>query len=127
MTLIIGLLVGYVLGNNNYPYQMQEMHDEMMDNSHALEEHDEEIISSDGAMQHAMEEMMLDFRGKTGEEYEKAFLKGMIVHHIGAIEMAEQLLEETDRPELVKMANDIITVQNKEVDIMKAWLDQWYN
>jgi uncharacterized protein (DUF305 family) len=51
----------------------------------------------------------------------------MIVHHIGAIEMAEQLLKETDRPELVKMGNDIITVQTDEVNMMKGWLNDWFN
>ena len=89
--------------------------------------HQEEIIARDGAMQHAMEEMMFGFRGKTGEEYEEAFLRGMIVHHIGAIEMAEGLLEHTDRPELVGMAEDIIETQSSEVETMKGWLAAWFS
>lgn len=125
LTLIIGLFIGYTLAPQTMmdTDMMVEMHDEMEEYA----EHEEELISGDGMMQHAMEEMMLGFRGKMGEEYEKAFLEMMIVHHIGAIEMAEQLLEETDRPELVKMANDIITVQNQEVDMMKGWLNDWFN
>jgi len=123
LTLIIGIFAGYFISDN--PQQMMnDVREE--DNDYAYEDHEEELISGDGAMQHAMEEMMLDFRGMSGEDFEKAFLEGMIVHHIGAIEMAEQLLDETDRPELVKMANDIIDVQTQEVDMMKGWLEEWY-
>lgn len=118
LSLIIGLFIGYSLGENKIvSSEVQKIEDE----------HEEEIISSDGAMIHAMEEMMLEFNGKTGVEYEKAFLRGMIVHHIGAVEMAEELLEQTERPELVKMANDIITTQSKEVDMMKSWMSEWFN
>ena len=125
LTLIIGLFVGYTLAPRTMmdTETMVEMHDEVEE----YEEHEEEIISGDGVMQHAMEEMMRPLMGKTGEEYEKAFLEMMIVHHIGAIEMAEDLLGQTDRPELVKMGNDIITVQTEEVDMMKGWLDDWFN
>jgi uncharacterized protein (DUF305 family) len=125
LALIIGLFAGYTLAPRTMmdTETMMEMHDEMEE----YEEHDEEIISGDGVMQHAMEEMMRPLMGKTGEEYEKAFLEMMIVHHIGAIEMAEDLLEQTDRPELVKMGNDIITVQTDEVDMMKGWLNDWFN
>jgi len=118
LAIIIGLFVGYSLGINQ---------DISLDEMPLRENHEEDIINSDGAMIHAMDEMMMDFRGKTGEEYEKAFLKGMIVHHIGAIEMAEELLEQTERPELVNMANDIIKVQSEEVDMMKEWLSDWFN
>lgn len=125
LALIAGLFLGYTLTprtmmNTEFAEEMHEEKEEHM-------EYGEEIIDNDGMMQHAMEEMMLGFRGKTGEEYEKAFLEMMIVHHIGAIEMAEELLEQTDRPELVQMANDIITVQNQEVQMMKGWLSDWFN
>jgi len=124
LALIIGLFVGYTLAPRTMMDKetMVEVHEEMED----MMEHDEDVFA-DGAMQHSMDEMMRGLKGKTGEEYEKAFLEMMIVHHIGAIKMAEELLEETDRPELVKMANDIISVQNQEVDMMKAWLSEWFN
>ena len=52
---------------------------------------------------------------------------GMIVHHLGAIRMSEDLLNETDRPELTQFANDIISAQQQEVEQMCAWLDEWFN
>ena len=120
--LIVGLFIGYTLAPRtaSNTEEVAETHIE-------VEEHDEELISGDGMMMHAMEEMTRGFKGKTGEEFEKAFLEMMIVHHIGAIEMAEQLLKETERPELVKMGNDIITVQTDEVNMMKGWLNDWFN
>lgn len=126
LTLLIGLFIGYTLAPRNAidPEQMFEMHNEMGD---MMGGHDENEISASGAMEHSMDDMMLGLRGKTGEEFEKAFLEGMIVHHVGAIEMAEQLLEETDRPELVKMGNDIISVQTTEVEMMENWLNEWFN
>jgi len=49
------------------------------------------------------------------------------VHHIGAIKMSENLLEQTDRPELIELANNIIESQSAEVDQMKGWLQTWFN
>lgn len=131
LALIVGLIIGYFFGGNNMMsnrgfFSNDSMYEEMEEH---MGEHmyGDELIDEDGAMMHAMDEMMLGFRGKTGEEYEEAFLRGMIVHHIGAIEMAEELLKQTDRPELVKLANDIISAQNSEVDMMRGWLKDWFN
>lgn len=126
LALITGLLLGYFLSINKMPYESFFSND-MTHEEIESQMYEDEIISSDGAMMHAMDEMMLGFRGKTGEEYEEAFLRGMIVHHIGAVKMAEELLEQTNRPELRTFAQDIINVQSKEVEIMKGWLVEWFN
>lgn len=77
----------------------------------------------------SMNDMMMDMtanmKGKTGKELEKAFLEDMIIHHQGAIDMAKELLKGTTKPELVKMGNDIVTVQSKEIDQMKEWLKSY--
>jgi len=124
--LIVGLLLGYFFGTNNMPHRgffsNDSMYEEMSEHTYG-----DEIVERDGAMMHAMDEMMLGFRGKTGEEYEEAFLRGMIVHHIGAVRMAEELLEQTDRPELKMFAQDIIDVQSQEIETMKGWLGTWFS
>ncbi|MEX0931877.1 MAG: DUF305 domain-containing protein [Candidatus Paceibacterota bacterium] len=126
LALIIGLLLGYFFGMNNMPHREslsnEPMHEEMEERMYG-----DEVIDGDGAMIHAMDEMMLGFRGKTGEEYEEAFLRGMIVHHFGAVHMAEGLLEQTERPELRAFAQDIIDVQSEEIETMKGWLEDWFN
>lgn len=127
LTLILGLLVGYFLTSSTMMPHQNGFSDDVMHGAMGGHQYGDEIIDGDGAMMHAMDEMMLGFRGKTGEEYEEAFLRGMIVHHIGAVQMAEDMLKQTDRPELKAFAQDIIDTQSKEIDIMKTWLTAWFN
>lgn len=122
--LIIGLVGGYALGTNHMsavvvapaPDMHQMSNGMMMSNSHD---------SMDmGAM---MSSMNAEIKGKTGAEFEKAFLSEMIVHHQGAVEMAQTVLQKTTRPELVKLANDIITAQNSEITMMQQWQRAWFD
>ncbi len=75
----------------------------------------------------AISGMMSGLEGKTGDALDEAFLAGMIVHHQGAILMSEVLLKGTQRPELIKLGNDIITAQTGEIEMMKKWLKDWFN
>ena len=50
----------------------------------------------------------------------------MIVHHEGAVDMAKELQKGTNRPELQKMAKDIIEVQTGEITMMENWLKEWF-
>lgn len=126
LALIVGLLLGYFLGANAMPHRgflgEESMYEEMEEHRYG-----DELVDGDGAMQHSMDEMMRGFRGLEGEAYEEMFLRGMIVHHLGAIAMAEELLKQTKRPELVELATDIIESQSGEVDMMKGWLQAWFS
>ena len=130
LALIVGLLLGYFFGANNMPHRgffsNESMYEEMEEHMGGYEYNDE-IVSGDGELMHMMDEMMLIGRGQTGDAYEEAWLRGMVVHHIGAIRMSEQLLKETDRPELIELANNIIESQSREVEQMKGWLNSWFN
>ncbi len=77
-------------------------------------------------MHATMDGMMGSLKGKTGDTFDKAFLSEMIVHHEGAVAMAEQVLATSKRPELLKLANDIISAQNKEIEMMKTWGKTWF-
>lgn len=78
-------------------------------------------------MEDMMHDMNASLRGKTGDALDQAFLNEMIIHHEGAVEMAELLLEGTKRPELIKLGNEIISAQNTEIEMMKKWRGEWFN
>lgn len=84
------------------------------------------MMHSDSSMSSMMMDMTGRMKGKTGDELDKIFLEDMIVHHQGAVDMAKELQKSTKRPELQKMAKDIIDAQTKEIDMMKTWLAEWF-
>jgi uncharacterized protein (DUF305 family) len=51
----------------------------------------------------------------------------MIPHHQGAIVMAQDALNKSQRPEIKRLAQNIITSQQREIDQMKQWRTQWYS
>lgn len=77
-------------------------------------------------MKSMMESMMAGLNGKTGDDFDKAFLSEMVMHHEGAVDMAEEALNSAKHQEIKDLANAIITAQNKEVADMKAWYKAWY-
>jgi uncharacterized protein (DUF305 family) len=64
--------------------------------------------------------------GAADDKFDLRFLDGMIPHHEGALVMAEQVLKNSDRPELKQLANDILTSQQTEIEQMTQWKKDWY-
>lgn len=58
--------------------------------------------------------------------YDAIFIDSMIVHHEGAIEMAQQALEQAEQPEIKAMAEAIIEGQQAEIDQMQGWRTAWF-
>jgi uncharacterized protein (DUF305 family) len=57
---------------------------------------------------------------------EKEFLTDVIAHHEGAITMAYVALDHSDRPEIIELANTIITMEKKNIDATYVWRRDWY-
>ena len=64
--------------------------------------------------------------GAADAEFDKRFIDAMIPHHEGALTMAQQVLKNSDRPEVLELAKNIITAQQTEIDQMQTWRKTWY-
>ncbi len=69
--------------------------------------------------------MMMDL-GPKDAEFDLRFIDGMILHHQGAVVMAEAVLEHSEREELRQLAQAVITAQQGEIDQMQQWRQEWY-
>lgn len=72
-----------------------------------------------------MSEMGMMLEGLEGDEFDEAFIRMMIPHHEGAIDMAEEALESAKHAEMKQLATDIIEAQQREIDMMEEWLTTW--
>ena len=61
-----------------------------------------------------------------GNEFDLEFLRQMILHHEGAVQMAKNLEAQESHPELKELGRDIITAQEAEIKQMQEWLRSWH-
>jgi uncharacterized protein (DUF305 family) len=74
--------------------------------------------ANEAAMATMMKSMQMQMTGNADVD----FVKGMIPHHQGAIDMAKVALQYVKDPALLKLANDIVTAQAGEITFMNDWL-----
>jgi uncharacterized protein (DUF305 family) len=70
--------------------------------------------------------MMSGDLGAADDQFDLCFINAMIPHHQGAIDMAQQALEKSDRAEIKELTQNIIDSQQKEIDQMQQWRKDWY-
>ncbi|MEH1925185.1 DUF305 domain-containing protein [Nostoc sp.] len=92
-------------------------------------------MAYDSQMGHTMEMssdqmqamMMSQNLGAADAEFDLRFINAMIPHHQGAVTMGQDALGKSKRPEVKKLAQEIIKAQDIEIKEMQQWRKAWYN
>lgn len=67
--------------------------------------------------------MMRDLTKLSGHELDDAYMEDMVKHHEWAIDMAQEVLEVSQRSEIVTLAKNIIASQTSEIETFKKMLN----
>lgn len=65
-------------------------------------------------------DMFIEYTGNTDID----FIKSLIPHHKGAVDMAKIVLKYGTDPEIKAMAERVIETQQDEIQLMKDWLSK---
>ena len=67
-------------------------------------------------------------RGSSEEEkpFDLRFIDQMTIHHRGAIMSSQNMIADSERPELRRLAANIEESQSGQIDQMQSWRQEWY-
>jgi len=117
MALMIAAAVGGALTACSDPSQSQGQTPSTTTNAGEMQEMDH------GGMDHTM---AMDL-GPADANYDLRFIDAMRLHHQGAIAMAEEAQQKSQRPEIQQLAKNIIAAQSREENqLLRQWRQAWY-
>lgn len=128
---IIGLLAGSLITifiasnavNNNMTGMMKMMG--MRGQNQEMMQEAKEMMIGDHKDNMSMSAMVDDLKGKSGDEFDKTFVDLMIEHHQGAIDMASVAKISAKHQEIKDLADNIISAQTLEIEMMRQWQTNW--
>ncbi len=123
MTKVLFTGIGFVLGVGVATFAGWSMQEKVMPTENVSTGH---TTMDHQSMDASMSDMTARLVGKTGNEFDAIFLEDMIVHHQGAIDMANAALIQAGHEELKSMAKEIIAAQSGEISQMKKWQEEWF-
>ncbi len=112
VALLIGGFIGYTLPKADGPSSAT-------DKSHSQHE--------GSSMSDTMTSMTTYLSDKNGPDFDKAFAEEMMIHHEGAVAMAQLALSKATKTEVKQLAEAIIQAQTIEIKMMRDWLTSWSN
>jgi uncharacterized protein (DUF305 family) len=118
----VGLAIGAIIAGTTAMLAVNDNNTSMMKMMGMHTSSTNDMLNNDDM---SMSEMTSDLQGKSGDDFDKAFINDMITHHQGAIDMAKLAKVNAKHDEIKKMANDIISAQSKEIDMMQTWQGDW--
>lgn len=88
-----------------------------------MEGHDMGNMGGSGEMQGMMtEDELAELEAAEGDEAARMFLESMTAHHNGAVEMAQEEIENGQYPDAIALAETIVETQQAEIEEMEALL-----
>ncbi len=76
-------------------------------------------------MMEDMDVLIQELKNKTGDDFDKSFLRMMIEHHESAVAMSRPAADNAKHQELKVFAASVMVDQTKEVLQMRNWYNQW--
>lgn len=83
------------------------------------------LIAPEYAMASSEAKQMADL-GKADKYVDLRYINAMIAHHRGAMILAQQVKEKSKRPQIIKLAEDILAGEPKAIDELYQWKKEWY-
>lgn len=81
--------------------------------------------AADDSMAASMRASTESLKSKTGDDFDKAFISDMVMHHQGAIDMAKLAQKNARHDEVKQLSKNIISTQENEIVQMKQWQSIW--
>lgn len=88
----------------------------------SMDHSEHQMPKGENAYAAAMDKMHKSMMIKGTGDADVDFMRSMIPHHQGAIDMAKIALQKAKDPVVRKLAEDIIKAQEKEISLMQNWL-----